>query len=132
MRTLAEGVSTGLYLGFEASPIDGRIEATVMIDWMAPNSRTALKVAFDVFGQRAAYEVEDARGVIATVRPDVLVVDANCWGEAAVAYAGFLPWVSFWPLRLSCDRAECRHTGPACARGLDSLAGCEMRRFAHS
>ena len=103
-----------------------------MIDWMAPNSRTALKVAFDVFGQRAAYEVEDARGVIATVRPDVLVVDANCWGEAAVAYAGFLPWVSFWPLRLSCDRAECRHTGPACARGLDSLAGCEMRRFAHS
>jgi MGT family glycosyltransferase len=97
LRTLAEGVSTGLDLGFEASPIDGRIEATVMTDWMAPNRRTSLKVAFDVFGQRAAYEVEDARGAIATVRPDVLVVDANCWGAAAVADAGSLPWVSFWP-----------------------------------
>jgi MGT family glycosyltransferase len=97
LRTLAAGVSTGLDLGFEASPIDGRIEATVMTDWMAPNSRTALKVAFDVFGQRAAYEVEDARDAIATVRPDALVVDANCWGAAAVADAGSLPWVSFWP-----------------------------------
>ena len=43
-----------------------------MTDWMAPNSRTALKVAFDVFGQRAAYEVEDARDAIAAVRPDVV------------------------------------------------------------
>jgi MGT family glycosyltransferase len=97
VRTLAAAVSIGLDLGFEASPIDGRIEATVMTDWMAPNSRTALKVAFDVFGQRAAYEVGDARDAIATVRPDVLVVDANCWGAAAVADAGSLPWVSFWP-----------------------------------
>src|SRR3982074_1092093 len=61
LKTLAGGVSTGLDLGFEASPIDGRIEATVMTDWMAPNSRTALKVAFDIFGERAAYEVEEAR-----------------------------------------------------------------------
>jgi MGT family glycosyltransferase len=97
LRTLAEGVSTGLDLGFETSPINGRIEATVMTDWLAPNSRTALRVAFEVFGERAAYEVEDVRGAIGTVRPDVLVVDANCWGAAAVADAGSLPWVSFWP-----------------------------------
>ncbi len=64
---------------------------------MAPNNRVALKVAFGVFGQRAAYEVDDVRGVIAAVRPDALVVDANCWGAAAVADAASLPWVSFWP-----------------------------------
>lgn len=97
LRTLADGISTGLELGFEASPVDGRIEATIMTDWLAPNSRTALRVAFDVFGERAGYEVEDVRGAIASVRPDVLVVDANCWGAAAVADAGALPWVSFWP-----------------------------------
>lgn len=97
LKTLADGVATGRELGFDTSAIDPRIEATVMTDWMAPNSRVALKVAFGVFGQRAAYEVEDMRGVIATVRPDVLVVDANCWGAAAVGDAGSLPWVSFWP-----------------------------------
>ncbi|OBG64834.1 nucleotide disphospho-sugar-binding domain-containing protein [Mycobacterium sp. E735] len=97
LRTLAAGVPTGLELGFETSAIDPRIEAAVMTDWMAPNTRTALKVAFGVFGQRAAYEIEDLRSAIATANPDLLVVDANCWGAAAVADAGSVPWVSFWP-----------------------------------
>src|SRR5947199_2506123 len=93
LRTLVDGVSTGLDLGFETSPIDGRIQATAMTDWMAANSRAALKLAFHVFGQRAAYEVDDARDAIAAVRPDVLIVDAKCWGAAAIADAGSLPWV---------------------------------------
>jgi MGT family glycosyltransferase len=97
LRTLAGGVSTGCDLGFESSAIDPRIEAAVMTDWMAPNNRVALKMAFEVFAKRAAYEVEDARGVIAAVRPDALVIDANCWGAAAVADAGSVPWASFWP-----------------------------------
>jgi MGT family glycosyltransferase len=97
LRTLSDEVSTGHDLGFEASAVDRRIESTVMTDWMAANSRSALKVAFDVFGQRAAYEVGDMRSAIAAVRPDVLVVDANCWGAAAVADASSLPWASFWP-----------------------------------
>jgi MGT family glycosyltransferase len=97
LRTLADGVSTGRDLGFQTSAIDPRIEATVMTDWMAPNSRAALQVAFGVFGQRAACEVEDLRGAVADTRPDALVIDANCWGAAAVADARSIPWVSFWP-----------------------------------
>ena len=97
LRTMVDEVPTGLDWGFETSPIDARIEATVMTDWMAANSRVALRLAFDVFGQRAAYEVDDVRDAIAAVRPDVLMVDANCWGAAAVADAASLPWVSFWP-----------------------------------
>jgi MGT family glycosyltransferase len=97
LRTLADGVSTGRELGFESAAIDPRIEAVVMTDWMAPNSRVALKMAFGVFAERAAYEVEDLRGVIADVRPDALVIDANTWGAAAAADAGALPWLSFWP-----------------------------------
>ena len=88
LRTFADGVSTGRELGFESSAIDPRIEATVMTDWTAPNNRAALKVAFGVFAERAAYEVEDVRGAIVAVRPDALVIDANCWGAAAVADAG--------------------------------------------
>jgi MGT family glycosyltransferase len=97
LRTLADGVSAGRDLGFESSAIDQRIEAAVMSDWMETNSRAALKSAFGVFGRRAAYEVEDLRGLIAQVRPDVLVIDANCWGAAAAADAGSVPWLSFWP-----------------------------------
>ena len=97
LRTLADGVSTGRELGFESAAIDPRIEAVVMTDWMAPNSRVALKVAFGIFAERAAYEVEDVRRVIADVRPDALVIDANTWGAAAAADAGSLPWLSFWP-----------------------------------
>jgi len=97
LRTLADGVSTGRKLGFETSAIDPRIEAAVMTDWMAPNSRAALKTAFEVFARRAAYEVDDVAEVVAAVQPDVLVIDANCWGAAAVADAGSVPWTSFWP-----------------------------------
>jgi UDP:flavonoid glycosyltransferase YjiC (YdhE family) len=97
LRTLADGVSTGNDLGFGSSPIDPRIEAAEMTDWMAPNSGAALTVALGIFGDRAAYEVEDLRGAIAADRPDALVIDANCWGAAALADAGSVPWVSFWP-----------------------------------
>lgn len=97
LKTLGAGVATGRELGFETSAIDPQIEAVVMTDWMERNGRAALKAAFDVFGQRAAYEVNDAREAIATVRPDLVVIDANCWGAAAVADADCLPWVSFWP-----------------------------------
>jgi MGT family glycosyltransferase len=97
LRTLSDGVSTARDLGFESSAIDERIEAAVMTDWMETNSRAALKSAFGVFGQRAAYEVEDLRGLIAQVRPEVLVIDANCWGAAAAADAGSVPWLSLWP-----------------------------------
>ena len=62
LRTFADGVSTGRELGFESSAIDPRIEATVMTDWTAPNNRAALKVAFGVFAERAAYEVEECAG----------------------------------------------------------------------
>ncbi|WP_055400043.1 MULTISPECIES: nucleotide disphospho-sugar-binding domain-containing protein [unclassified Mycobacterium] len=97
LKTLTEGVPTGREQGFETTAIDRRIEALAMTDWMAPNGRTALRMAFEVLVERAAHEVEDLRAAIATGRPDLLVVDANCWGAAAVADAGALPWVSFWP-----------------------------------
>ncbi|RZT16260.1 MGT family glycosyltransferase [Mycobacterium sp. BK558] len=97
LRTLGGGVGIGRQLGFEASVIDPRIEALIMTDWSAPNGRVALKMAFEVFAQRAAYEVDDLRDLVTATRPDALIIDPNCWGAAAVADARSVPWASFWP-----------------------------------
>src|SRR5215475_216672 len=97
LKTLGDGVSIGRDAGAESSAIDPRIEAAVMTDWMETNSRAALKAAFRVFERRAAYEVDDLHSASAQVRPDAIVVDANCWGATAAADAGAVPWLSFWP-----------------------------------
>lgn len=96
LRTLADGVPIGARLAFDSSAIDPQIEAVAMIDWMAPNSRAAIKTAFDVFAERAAYEVDDLLAAVASAEPDVAIIDANCWGAPAVAEALALPWASFW------------------------------------
>jgi MGT family glycosyltransferase len=97
LRTLADGVAIGSALGFATQPIDPRIEGIELMDWTARGSQGALKLACDAFGKRGAYEVADLRAAIDAVVPDVLIIDANCWGAAAVADAGNIPWVSFWP-----------------------------------
>jgi UDP:flavonoid glycosyltransferase YjiC (YdhE family) len=117
VKTLRDGVSTASDLGFESSAIDPRIEAAVMTDWMASNSRAALLLAFEVFGRRAAFEVDDLRGAIEAVRPDALVIDANCWGAAAVADAGSVPWVSFWPFTPYLKSRGVPPFGPGFGRG---------------
>src|SRR5215212_9568097 len=64
LRTLARGVACGRGLGFDTAPIDRRIESIEMTDWKAANGREALRVAFEVFGARAPFEVEDLSGAI--------------------------------------------------------------------
>jgi MGT family glycosyltransferase len=96
LRTLAEGMPVGAKLAFDSSAIDPRIEAVAMTDWMVPNGRAAIKTAFNVFAERAAYEVDDMRDAIASAEPDVAIIDANCWGAPAAAEVSALPWASFW------------------------------------
>ncbi len=97
LRTLVRGVASGRRLGFDTAPIDEHIEAIEMTDWKAANGREALRVAFEVFGSRAPLEVEDLGAAIAAQAPDVLIVDPNTWGAAAVAEASGLPWATFYP-----------------------------------
>jgi len=97
VRTLADGVPTALAVGFDAEPIDSRIERVPMTDWTAPNSRAALKITMGVFAERAQYEIDDARSAVESHRPDAMIVDANCWGAASVADACEIPWAAFWP-----------------------------------
>jgi MGT family glycosyltransferase len=97
LRTLAAGVEAGIGMGFDTAPVDPRIEAMPLNDAGATNSDEALSKVIDVFAQRARYEIPDLTEAIEDVRPDVLIVDPNCWGAYAVAEASGLPWASFWP-----------------------------------
>jgi UDP:flavonoid glycosyltransferase YjiC (YdhE family) len=97
LRTHAAGVSTVAALGFDAAPIDPRIESIEMTDWMASNPMQALRMAFEVFGRRGGYEVDDLRATLDEVSPDALLVDPNCWGASALAGVSSLPWLAFWP-----------------------------------
>ena len=97
LRTLLTGVRVGRELGFATTAVDPRIEAMPLDDGKATNPEDALRRALDTFARRAGYEVDDLRRAIDQVSPDVLIVDANCWGAAATAEASGLPWLSFWP-----------------------------------
>jgi MGT family glycosyltransferase len=96
LRTLAAGVEIGRDMGFATEAVDPRIEAMPLDDWKATNPKAALQRALAVFAGRAEYEVGDLRKAIVDESPDVVIVDANCWGAAAVAEASGLPWVSFY------------------------------------
>jgi MGT family glycosyltransferase len=96
LRTLAAGVGTGRGMGFDTAPVDPQIEAMPLDDGSAANSQEALLRVRSVFARRAEYEVPDLTEAIDDVRPDVLIVDPNCWGASAVAEASGLPWASFW------------------------------------
>ncbi len=97
IRTLSSAVPVARQLGFEASPIDPRIEEIELEDWTATNPRAALQLGVAAFGRRAAFEVPDLRGAVADFRPDALIVDVNSWGALCAAEAGSVPWSCFSP-----------------------------------
>ena len=97
IRTLREGIEPAARLGLKSAPIDSRIEDVTLDDWTAPNPRAALGVALDTFARRAPFEIDDIRAAMDVTHPDLVVVDANCWGAAAAVEAAGVPWLSFWP-----------------------------------
>ena len=111
IRTLSSAVTIARQLGFEASPIDPRIEEIELEDWKATNPRAALQLGVAAFGRRAAYEVPDLRSAVADFRPDALIVDVNSWGALCAAEAGSVALVVLLAV----------HTG-------SSIAGCPAVR----
>lgn len=97
VRTLGSQVGMVAAMGLDAAPIDPAIEAIDHDDYGARGSRAKLKRAMSVFAGRAPLEVPDLRRAIEETDPEVLIVDTNAWGAAAVADASGLPWASFVP-----------------------------------
>lgn len=97
LRTLAAGVGMGNRLGIDTRAVDPRIEEIQSRDWTARNAFGVLRMTLDVLCSRAEVEVDDLHRAIDEVRPDALIIDANCWGAMSAADAGDLPWAVFSP-----------------------------------
>ncbi len=97
LHTMSGRVTDMRAAGIHAEPVDPRIEAIVGPDWMARNALDVLKMSIDVLCRRAVLEVADLRAAIDRVRPDAVIVDANCWGAISVADALDVPWMVFSP-----------------------------------
>ena len=97
LRTMAAEVARMRRVGLYTEPVDPRIEAIVGRDWTANSALGVLKMSIDVLCRRAILEVDDVRTAIDTVRPDALIVDANCWGAMSFAEAAGMPWSVFSP-----------------------------------
>ncbi len=97
LRTMSAGVSTMRSAGVHAEPVDPAIEAIVGNDWQARNALGVLRLSIDVLCRRAVLEVDDLRHAVDAIRPDAVIVDANCWGALSVADAGNIPWLLFSP-----------------------------------
>ncbi|QLL09031.1 glycosyltransferase [Mycobacterium vicinigordonae] len=96
-RTMASGVAVMREYGLHVEPVDPRIEAIVSPDWLAPNALTVLKMTLDVLCRRAVLEAQELQTAIERVRPEAVVVDANCWGAISAAEASGVAWSIFSP-----------------------------------
>lgn len=97
LRTMSGGVETMRRVGVHAAAVDPRIEAIEGQDWRARNALGVLKLSIDVLCRRAVLEVDDFRRAVDAIRPDAVIVDANCWGAISAADAGDTPWLVFSP-----------------------------------
>jgi MGT family glycosyltransferase len=107
VRTESGSVGAIDRLGLSAAPIDPRIEALPLEDWRTRTSIGALVSACDTFAKRARYEVPYLQAAIEAENPDLIWVDTNAWGAAAVAEASGVPWAHYMP-----------HPHPGPARGV--------------
>jgi UDP:flavonoid glycosyltransferase YjiC (YdhE family) len=97
VRTRASDVERLGALGLHAAALDSRMEELELDDWEAPNPIAALQRLMKWYLALAEVEIPDLRGAIEEVRPDALIVDANCQGAAMVAEASGLPWAQYSP-----------------------------------
>lgn len=97
VRTLAAGVELTRGLGFATEPVAAGIEALQSIDPFTDSMMRSVASTVEVLTRRAALEVEDFRTAVRAVEPDLMVLDANCWGAMAAAEAQPRPWAVLSP-----------------------------------
>ena len=116
---LAEELAQLEPLGIACSPIDPAIEAIEIVDWQERSLRGAGMSALNTFAQRSPHEAPDLARAIERHKPDMLVIDINCWGAATVAEASGLPWAMYAPYLLPLHSRD----APPFGLGLRRLGG---------
>ena len=101
--------------GLECSAIDGAIERDQLEDWRERWPPRASASVFRTFGTRAQREGPDLARAIAEHRPDLLLIDINCWGAAAAAERTELPWAMYSPYLLPLRSRDAPPFGPGLA-----------------
>ena len=122
VRTLAEAVPQVRALGFEADAVDPAIPAIQLEDFGARSAQAALKAGVRTFTRRAGLEVPEVKRLITDERPDLLLVDTNAWGAAAVAEASGIPWALVQVFPTPLPSADVPPFGPG-LRPLDGPLG---------
>jgi MGT family glycosyltransferase len=115
LRTLASQVALMQARGFDAGPIDERIEAIEHQDWRTRNPLQSLRLNVRVFCARAEYDAPDLSRAIAGTDPDVVLVDFNCWGSLMAAESWGGPWAAFCPYPLPLRSNDVPPYGPGFA-----------------
>ena len=105
--------------GIEGWPIDPTIERIEIEDWRERSLPRASMSVLKTFALRAREEAPDLERAIERQRPDILLVDVNCWGAATVAEASDLPWAMYSPYILPLPSRE----APPFGLGLRPLGG---------
>jgi MGT family glycosyltransferase len=119
LRTLASQVALMRSRGFDAEPIDERIEAIEHDDWRARSPLGSVRMNASVFCARAEHDAPDLTRAIADTDPDALLLDINSWGALMAAEAWGGPWAVFCPYPLALPSQDAPPFGPgfAPARG---------------
>ena len=112
LRTLASQVEAMRALGFDAEPIDPRIEAIEHDDYLARTPLGASKRALRTFCRRAVHEAPELRRAIEGERPDALLVDVNTFGAQAAADAWGGPWGVWCPYPIPLPSRDAPPFGP--------------------
>jgi MGT family glycosyltransferase len=101
--------------GIEHRPLAPAIEGIELADHRARGTRAQLQAALDCWATRAPHEVDDLGATLSDLSPDLVVVDANTWGAAALARAQGRPWAMFLPYCLPVPSADAPAFGPGFA-----------------
>lgn len=117
--TLADELGHLAEVGVKGIQIDPVVEHNQLVDWRRrPLARSSLSV-LRTLAERSSPEALDLAKAITGLDPDVLLIDINCWGAAAVAEASGIPWAMYCPYLLPLPS---RHAPPF-GLGLTPLDG---------
>ena len=121
VQTLPEERQVVLAAGLEHRPIAPEVCTLTLADYAGSNPLAQLRRTLDCWSQRAPYEIADLRQSVAELAPDLLVVDANCWGAAAFAEGRPGPWAMFLPYVLPVPSPQTPAFGPGFAPPRNAL-----------
>jgi MGT family glycosyltransferase len=106
-------------LGIETRPLSPEVERIELDDYRARTIADAGLRALATFARRAQPETLDLAKALEDHGPDVVLIDVNCWGAAAVVEASGRPWAMYSPFLLMLSSRQ----APPFGMGLAPLGG---------